>query len=232
MIRVGICDDEKDCREQIKSLLERYFKEKGLQYDLWEYESGVDFLDRGEEINLLFLDIEMEGISGIELKEYLQAEEEIRIIFVTGHVEGMPEAFGRNVYGFLEKPLHAQKLEKYLARVIEDIEEDRVLILKGLQGDMAFRQKDIFYFASEKKYSRVVGREGETFCDMSLQQLEEMLGQKSFFRCHKSYLVNLGNVSDASQSIRLKNGESIPVSRRKAKELKEAYLAYIIRKAR
>ena len=67
---------------------------------------------------------------------------------------------------------------------------------------------------------------------MGLQQLEEILEPKSFFRCHKSYLVNLGNISDANQSIRLKNGESIPVSRRRAKELKDAYLAYIIRKAR
>ncbi len=232
MIRVGICDDEKPCREQMANLLEQYFRKKGLQYELLEYESGMDFLDRGEGINLLFLDIEMEGLSGIELKDDLQAEEEIRIIFVTGHVEGMPEAFGKNVYGFLEKPLDAQKLEKYLGRVLEDMEEDRILVLKGLQGEIALRQKDIFYFVSEKKYSRVIGRKGEAFCDMGLQQLEEMLGQKSFFRCHKSYLVNLGNISDASQSIRLKNGESIPVSRRKVKELKDAYLKYIIRKAR
>lgn len=232
MIKVGICDDEKLCREQVTNLLEQYFRKKGLQYELLEYESGMDFLDRGEGINLLFLDIEMEGLSGIELKDDLQAEEEIRIIFVTGHVEGMPEAFGKNVYGFLEKPLDAQKLEKYLGRVLEDMEEDRILVLKGLQGEIALRQKDIFYFVSEKKYSRVIGRKGEAFCDMGLQQLEEMLGQKSFFRCHKSYLVNLGNISDASQSIRLKNGESIPVSRRKVKELKDAYLKYIIRKAR
>ena len=232
MIKVGICDDEKLCREQVTNLLEQYFRKKGLQYEVLEYESGMDFLDRGEGIDLLFLDIEMEGLSGIELKDDLQAEEEIRIIFVTGHVEGMPEAFGKNVYGFLEKPLDAQKLEKYLGRVLEDMEEDRILVLKGVRGEMAIRQKDIFYFVSEKKYSRVIGRKGEAFCDMGLQQLEEMLGQKSFFRCHKSYLVNLGNISDANQSIRLKNGESIPVSRRKVKELKDAYLKYIIRKAR
>ena len=197
-----------------------------------EYASADAYLLDGKEHDLVFLDIEMEGFSGIELKDDLQAEEEIRIIFVTGHVEGMPEAFGKNVYGFLEKPLDAQKLEKYLGRVLEDMEEDRILVLKGLQGEIALRQKDIFYFVSEKKYSRVIGRKGEAFCDMGLQQLEEMLGQKSFFRCHKSYLVNLGNISDASQSIRLKNGESIPVSRRKVKELKDAYLKYIIRKAR
>ncbi len=232
MVRIGICDDEQTFREQIKLLLEQISRENGLQYELWEYESGMDFLDRGEEIDLLFLDIEMEGISGIQLKDYLQEGGDIRIIFVTSHVEGMSEAFGKNVYGFLEKPLDAGKMEKYLLRVWQDIQEERVLVLKGVQGEIAVKEKDIFYFESDKKYSRMVGREEEFFCDMGLQQLEEILEPKSFFRCHKSYLVNLGNISDANQSIRLKNGESIPVSRRRAKELKDAYLAYIIRKAR
>lgn len=232
MVRIGICDDEQTFREQIKLLLEQISRENGLQYELWEYESGMDFLDRGEEIDLLFLDIEMEGISGIQLKDYLQEGGDIRIIFVTSHVEGMSEAFGKNVYGFLEKPLDAGKMEKYLLRVWQDIQEERVLVLKGVQGEIAVKEKDIFYFESDKKYSRMVGREEEFFCDMGLQQLEEILEPKSFFRCHKSYLVNLGNISDANQSIRLKNGESIPVSRRRAKELKDAYLSYIIRKAR
>lgn len=232
MIKIGICDDEKMSREQLKELLEQFFQENGLSFELWEYESGADFLDCGDEIHLLFLDIEMEGMSGIQLKEELQGREGMGIIFVTSHMEGMPEAFGRNVYGFLEKPAAVDKLEKYLWRVLKDFEGERMLVIKGFQGDVAVKEKDILYFVSEKKYSRMVGKNGESFCDIGLQQLEEMLGQKSFFRCHKSYLVNLANISDANQNIRLKNGESIPVSRRKAKELKEAYLEYIIRKAR
>lgn len=232
MIKIGICDDEKISREQLKELLEQFFQENGLSFELWEYESGADFLDCEDEIHLLFLDIEMEGMSGIQLKEELQGREGMGIIFVTSHMEGMPEAFGRNVYGFLEKPAVADKLEKYLWRVLKDFEGERMLVIKGFQGDVAVKEKDILYFVSEKKYSRMVGKNGESFCDIGLQQLEEMLGQKSFFRCHKSYLVNLANISDANQNIRLKNGESIPVSRRKAKELKEAYLEYIIRKAR
>ena len=210
----------------------QFFQENGLGFKVWEYESATDFLRREEEVHLLFLDIEMKEISGIQLKDALKGREDIRIVFVTSHLEAMPEAFGKNVYGFLEKPAAADKLEKYLLRVLEDLEEERLLVIKGVQGEMAVKEKDILYFVAEKKYSRMVGKNGESFCDMGLQQLEEMLGQKSFFRCHKSYLVNLANISDANQNIRLKNGESIPVSRRKAKELKEAYLAYIIRKAR
>ncbi len=232
MVKIGICDDEREFREQLKTLLEQYFRENGLQYERQEYSSAKEFVKSGEGTDLLFLDIEMEGMSGIQLKDYLQGEEDVKIIFVTSHLEGMPEAFGKNVYGFLEKPVDVRNLEKYLVRVIEDIEENQVLVLKGIQGEMAVKEKDIFYFASDKKYSRLVGKLGESFCDMGLQQLGEMLGKKSFFRCHKSYLVNLGNVSEINKSVLLKNGESIPVSRRRVKELKEAYLAYIIRKAR
>lgn len=232
MLKVGICDDEKIYREQVKKLLEQFFEKTGLQYELYEYESGRDFLEREEGVQLLILDIEMGEMSGIQLKNILQGTDDVRIIFVTSHMEGMPEAFGKNVYGFLEKPVAADKLEKYLTRVCDDLEEERILVLKSAQGETAVKEKDIFYFVSEDKYSRMVGKDGEAFCNMGLQQLEETLGNKSFFRCHRRYLVNIGNISDVKQSIRLKNGESIPVSRRKAKELKEAYEEYIVRKAR
>ena len=87
MIKIGICDDEKISREQLKELLEQFFEKNSLGFQLWEYESGADFLERGEEIHLLFLDIEMNEMSGIQLKEELQGTEDIRIIFVTSHME-------------------------------------------------------------------------------------------------------------------------------------------------
>lgn len=232
MIKIGICDDEKIFREQVKKLLEQFLEKAGIKYELYEYESGIDFLEQREEIQLLILDIEMEGMSGIQLKDVLQRTDDVKIIFVTSHVEGMSEAFGKNVYGFLEKPVDADKLEKYLARICDDLKEERIVVVKGVQGEIAVKEKDIFYFVSDNKYSRMVGKDGKSFCDMGLQQLEEALGEKSFFRCHKSYLVNLGNIADIKQGIRLKNGESIPVSRRKVKELKDAYRDYIVRKAR
>lgn len=231
-IKIGICDDEEVFREQMKRQLELFFEKNGLQYEVWEYSSAGEFMEREEEIDLLFLDIEMGGITGIELKDYLQEEEDVRILFVTSHVEGMSEAFGKNVYGFLEKPVEMDRLEKYLGRVLDDIKEERLLVIEGIQGDTVINTKDIFYFVSDGKYSHMVSTEGKSFCNMGMQQLEEMLGKKDFFRCHKSYLVNLKNISDISPSIHLRNGENIPVSRRRTKELKEAYLAYTIRKAR
>lgn len=231
MIKIGICDDEEVFREQLKGKLELFFEKNDLQYEVREYSSAGEFMACEEQTDLLFLDIEMEGISGIQLKDYLQAEGNVRIIFVTSHMEGMQDAFGRNVYGFLEKPVEMDRLEKYLGRVLEDIKEE-FLVIEGNQGKVVINTEEIFYFVSDDKYSYMVSKEGKSFCGMGMRQLEELLGGKDFFRCHKSYLVNMRNISDVNSGILLKNGESIPISRRRAKELKEAYLLYTIRKAR
>lgn len=103
-------------------------------------------------------------------------------------------------------------------------------MLKSLNRNIAVKLKDIFYFVSEKKYSRMVSRIGEQFCDMGLGQLEKMLEHEAFFRCHRSYLVNLRNISVIKGEIHMENGEKIPVSRRKAGKLKFSYQIYMMQK--
>ena len=233
MIKVGICEDEKVSREAIAKMLEQYFSQKGINYQQKEYESGQSFMEEKEKTDILLLDIEMEGISGIQLKNWLwRKNEDTKIVFVTKHLEEMPEAFGKNVYGFLHKPLVEAKLTKYLNRMIEDIDESHNLVIKSVNRDLAKRIKDIYYFVADTKYSRMVCKDGDYFCDLSLIQLEDELRNQYFFRCHKCYPVNLRNISHIDDSICIKNGDRVPISRRKGKALKESYREYIIRKAR
>ncbi len=232
MIKIGICDDEEVGRIMVRDLLEEYAMENGIEYQKREYKSGKDFLERAEGIDILLLDIKMDGISGIQLKDMLQREgEDVKILFFTNYMEEMPEAFGKNVYGFLRKPIRKTRLRKYMDRMLEDLVESRSIVIRSLNQDIAIQVKDIYYFMSDKKYSRMVSTEGIRFCDMGLNQLEGMLKNKPFFRCHKSYLVNFANIHKIEDGIYMKNGERIPISRRKARELKDSYLAYIIRKA-
>lgn len=233
MIRVGICDDEKASREMVGGLLKEYFMEKGMEYQQAEYASGKEFLGRAEEIDILLLDIAMGEISGIQLKNMLQREgKDIKILFLSNHMEGMPEAFGRNVYGFLRKPVEKAKFGRCLDRMVEDVAGSRFLVVKGYHKELVVRLKDIFYFVSEKKYSRMVYREGEQFCDIGLSRLEEMLKHNFFFRCHRSYLVNLENIARIEGNIYMKNEDEVPVSRRKSRQLKDSYQMYVIQRAR
>ncbi|MCI9136424.1 MAG: response regulator transcription factor [Lachnospiraceae bacterium] len=231
MIKVGICDEGQICRANIGKLVKKYFTKRSLEYQLREYESGKSFMEQGEKVDILLLDIEMEGISGIQLKNWLnQKKSDTKIIFVTNHTEGMTEAFGRNVYGFLKKPPEPGELEICLGRITEEIEENESLTIKSINQEFVIKIKNVFYFVSEKKYSRMVSGNGVHFCDMSLSQLEEKLKYQSFFRCHRSYLVNLRNIYCIKDNVCMKNGDVIPVSRRKVKNLKDSYQLYIEKK--
>ncbi len=233
MIKVGICEDDNLCSKMIEKMLHKFFSEKRIEYQLREYESGSSFIIQNELTEILILDIEMEGITGIQLKDWLcKNGEDVKILFVTNHLEYMPEAFGRNVYGFLSKPVEQEELEKYLNRMMDDIEENRKLVIKSVDKEFAIKMNHIFYFESEDKYSRVVSKYGRYFCDKSLGQWEEELRENFFFRCHKRYLVNFRNIYKVESYIWMCNGDEIPISRRKGKELKDSYRAYIIRKAR
>ena len=232
MIKIGICDDDKNAREQLGERVEKYFADKGVEYQIEEYDSGKAFIEQFEQMDILLLDIEMEEMDGIQLKDELRRDENIRILFVTSHVEGMPEAFGKNVYGFLEKPVEEEKFLKYMKRMVEDILEKEKTVIRCINVEIVVDTQDILYFKAEKKYSCLKMKESENFCDTGLKELEEELKQKSFFRCHKSYLVNLRNIAKIEDSIQMITGEKIPVARGKKQELKAVYRDYILRKAR
>ncbi len=233
MIKVGICEDDIVCRKAVCKMLEQYFNEKETEYQLREYDSGDSFFEQHLSTDILLLDIEMNGMTGIELKDLLcRTNEDIKILFVTNHLEAMSDAFGKNVYGFLHKPIEQKELEKYLDRVLEDIRENRGLVIKGADKEFVIKIRDIFYFESDDKYSCVVSSNGRYFCNRSLRQWEEELRDNFFFRCHKCYLVNFQNIQRMEEHICMCNGDKIPISRRRGKELKDSYRKYIIKRAR
>lgn len=232
MIKIGICDDEKMCREKLRMVVEEYFQNKEVEYQIKEYESGKEFIEQSEQVDVLLLDIAMEEVDGIQVKNWLQQNANIYILFVTSYIEGMPEAFGKNVYGFLEKPVQEEKFSKYMNAMVEDMLDKEKILLECVNKEVAVNIQDILCFQAEKKYSYVKMIESELFCDSGLKVLEEKLVSKLFFRCHKSYLVNLRNIMKIEEDVCMINGEKIPVARSKKQELKEAFRNYVIRKAR
>lgn len=230
MITIGICDDEEIFRDQVKNILESYFKKEKIEYKIYEYNSAEQFMKSKVKIDILLLDIEMKEMNGIQLKNWLEKKAEIRILFLTSHSEVWEEAFGKNVYGFLRKPIEIENLIKYIKRILKNMQEEKNIIIDGIEKGYIIPVEEIMYFKASKKYSYVVTKE-EIFCEKGLIELEKDLKGNFFFRCHKSYLVNLRNIRKIEDKIYMKNGEKIPVSREKKKELKEVYLNYIVKVA-
>lgn len=235
MIRIGICDDEKHYRETIREYCVGYFGERGLEYQCKEYSSGEELL-QDARMDILFLDVEMAGIDGIQVKDFFQKERtETKIIFISSHEEAMADAFGRHVYGFLKKPLVCANFEKKLDVVVAELEEENRFVLSDLFGEMnKILIRRIMYIQAEGKYTKIFleNQEDYVFSDKNLGTWKTELGEEDFGICHRSYLVNFYYIKKIQDAEVLVGDVRIPLSRRMEKEFKENYRKYIWRKAK
>lgn len=240
-MRIAVCDDEKKIRVLLEHMIQQYGASKCHNIEIYTFASGESLLKWCEEfqqdIHLLFLDIEMEGMSGLEVKDLLRDKENVkRIVILTSHTESMQMAFGLKVVNFLEKPMDYSTMEKMMDVVWEELGETRWIEYKVGKTNQGISSENIVYIRSVKDYSIICNEQGEetSLITCKLKDWESQLKGLSFIRIHKSYIVNLAYVVDVRQQVDLSiSGESLPLGRgyrESAREAYETYLRKLIRK--
>lgn len=243
---IGICDDEKFARMSVRKLCEEYFNQNEIENSYIEFESGEDVLSYSmqadsEQIDLLFLDIEMKEMNGICLMEQLLSQNAIwRIAFVTGYKDKVFDAFGQKTIGFILKPPSYEQVVKMLGIVQREKQENAELEFKGYNGELhCVRLEQIAYLRAERSYTGIYlyaqGEEETVHFVVSkkIGELERSLCSYPVLRVHKSYLINLANVVNVGEEISLRNtDEKIPIGRKYKEQVRTAYAAYIRDKVR
>lgn len=199
-MKIAICDDEPLIREQLMNLLDQI---AAAMPDV--YASGEALLCAKAPYDLLFLDVELEGISGIEIAKRLRAQERETkrapavIVFVTAHASYVEDAFDVGAFHYLVKPVDAQRLARIVHRaekviIAREKEEDKTILVKAGSSMRRLRVCDITYVESSNKKVLVHTRTEviETYARM--REMEALLGS-GFFRCHRCFLVNLEQVT-------------------------------------
>lgn len=217
---VGICDDHAEERERIYKVCEMVLEQMGCPAEIALFEGASFVLQTSKKPDILILDIEMPGMTGIELKEVLQSEEGATyIIFVTDHEEMMTEAFGVHVLRFVEKENLGDKLPEALAQAIRMKRNN--CIVHGTDSEK------ILYIYSDGNYIRMVTEEGEQpLIRESMKQLKKGLEGCPFVEIKRGYLVNVAKIDKIKGGIISIGGEQLQISKRKQSEVTHAYLAY------
>ena len=153
---IGICDDQNEVRDLIFKLCEKYFESHNEEHFYLEFVSGEEVIQYCENkdncrIDLLLLDIEMDGISGIELKDMVIKQNMIlRIAFVSSHTEDIFDAYGTKTIGFIPKPPIYNNIKKVLDITLDELRENVVIIIKGYKGDIIeIKLDDILYLKAD-----------------------------------------------------------------------------------
>lgn len=222
MLRIGICDDQSEARDTLRFGLEKVMMEESEQivYEFSTGESAVRWLKKHPgEIDLLFLDVEMKGMNGMEAAGQIREfDKGICLVFVTGYTDYVFDGYQVNALDYVIKPAGTKKLDEVLKRVRKLIfdNRERTFLFKNTEGTYRLALSGIAYFYSDKRKINVVcaGHEerlSHTFYG-KLDDVEEQL-TGVFVRVHQRYLVNPAWVSRIGGENVTVDGECIPMSR-------------------
>ncbi|MBD7984220.1 response regulator transcription factor [Sporosarcina sp. Sa2YVA2] len=232
-VKTLIVDDEKHCIESLKSHLKSY-EFINIVGEVNSAEEALAYLQH-HSVELLFLDIEMDGMDGLSLaKKVENAYPEMLIIFVTGHVGFALDGYEAHPVDFLTKPINPMRLERAMEKVKELKKEVKVIKdakigLNVAGGIQMILISDVLYIEKKGRKIYVCCNDGEKYDTReTMKRLEEMLAPFGFYRSHQSFLVPLQRIKaihpdsfSRSHTIMLKGSDNpVPLSRNNYNELK------------
>ncbi|MDE7132929.1 MAG: LytTR family DNA-binding domain-containing protein [Lachnospiraceae bacterium] len=234
MINIAVCDDEKCMIEKIEKMAEDFFRNKNTDISVAEYTSGEELLRSSERIDILFLDIGMRGMDGIETARMLRAHGYNGfLIFITVLKEVVFQSFEVQPFDYLVKPVQEEHFEKTMERLFLSMqdrlspEKVNLLVRKGCESDIiSFQDIICCEIIDRKVYLYLVSGEVIDYYER-IENLEKKLDGR-FFRCHRSYLINLNHLkSYRNNTAYMSDGKEIPVSRLRSKEFSKVILQYM-----
>ncbi len=227
-LRIAVCDDEGHIHDKIAELLDVYAENKRITYHLYHIYSGRELLEFKEEIDILLLDIDMPGMDGIAAAQELNGRGiEYKIIMLTSKVERFKDAFKIGAFRFVTKPVSENELFEALDEVRERMVGIEKVQVWKVQVAYEIIQRDILYIAAEKNVTRIYTGHMDYRSEQSLKMWSEQLDERLFFQCDRSSIVNLEKIARIEKEVAiLVTGEKVPVSRRRRKDLLQAFIEY------
>lgn len=230
MLHITICDDEAEMLSIIESIIVHELDRLKVGAVIETYQGGEAFLKQhcSREEELIFMDIEMPGKSGIDVIETMDAVDRGKnVILITAHDHMVLEHLNCAPFCFIRKGNMEADIPRALNRFIKTREKDRSVVEFVINGKVYHvREKDILYFEKYRQYIIAI-RVGDEAIRIrgSMQEYENRLSGKGFVRSHVGYLVNLRHCcSIEKDSLILDNGKRIPVSRERKKYVLEQFL--------
>lgn len=230
--RIAVCDDQPAQLENLTKKLSLYAEARHIKFHIQTYPSAEAFLfdfSENRNFDLLFLDIEMAGMNGIQLAKKIRAENEtVQLCFITGYPDYMNQGYDVNALHYLLKPVSVEKLFEVCDRFLKSTETQPRFFLFSLGKEVVrVYEKDLYYGEAQGHYMLLHTRQGELKLRTTVPELEKQLGE-GFFRPSRSFLVNLRYVTRITKTeILLEQGVAVPLGKGMFDQANTALIAFL-----
>lgn len=234
MLRIAICDDDRKVIINISDMLSRFFAARNIELILSTFFQGValaEATERGERFDIIFLDVLMPGINGIETAEEIrQYDENVKIIFLTSSAEFAVDSYAVRAWYYMLKPIREDSFFDIIGKAFVEIatrqEDSLILSIRGrltriLLSELVYCEiinKTLFYHLMSGKVLEIAG---------NMVELEQKLLHYPFFeKTHRSYIVNLRYIETFTiKEITMTTKEVLPLARGRFEDIRRAYLS-------
>lgn len=228
LYEIAICDDIVPMCNTIRKKLTELLLSRDIDIRIHTFTSGRELLKSDIVFDILFMDIELDRENGLEVVKDYPNRKETKIIFLTSHVEEMPNGYKVRAFRFLTKPIIQNEFEEATLSAIRDISEEKRFTATDEDGEHIIRSSEIIYVESMQRSTAVRTSKRTVRCGIPFEKKVSELNTLQFYRPHKSYIINLDFIDRIDkQVVVMKNMEKIKISRLKVNHFRDYFYQYV-----
>lgn len=228
IIRIAICDDILEMTKFMTNIISDIMDEKKIEYEILAFQSGKDLLEQIDNVNLVFLDLEMPEMDGIKTGERIRREnEKCKIIVASAREDRMKEVFRLDAMRFVSKPYNREEIMEAIDAYLQTYQVglQRIEVYKNRKA-YYIMQREIRYIQAYNGAVNIYVRNTVFHKEVTLSKMEEMLDEHIFFKIHKAIIVGLGFVTEYTKDKVFIDKEILPLSRRNSKEFERVFMDF------
>lgn len=234
MWQIAIVEDDIEAAATLREYILRYGKEYNQDFNVVHFENAVQFSAAKRDVDLIFMDIDMPGINGMEAAGLLRTyDEQTPLIFVTNLAQYAVRGYEVDALDFIVKPVSyyhfSMRMDKALRVMQRNVHSQIKIVMRT--GTIAVPYTDLIYVETinhDLVYHLVNPAESETRVRGSLSKLEKELADGPFLRISSGCIVNLDHVrSIQAGALHMSNGETLYASRAKKREVLDTFTDYL-----
>ena len=229
MLKIAVCDDEKNIVEKIKCDIFSYPE----KCEIDGFYSGEELLLSQKNYDIIFLDIDMKGMNGIEVAKRLREEDKnVKIIYVTSYTDYVNYAFSVHAFAYLLKPVKTEDIHKQLDEAkayYKDVVEPKLRRFVTKEGTVELNIHEIYYMEYTERHVVMKTKGQEYILPGGISAIAEKMETYGFAMPHKSFCVNLYQVKNIKgYDIFMMNGDTIPLSQKKSVEFRKKLHDFLV----
>lgn len=223
MERIAIVEDSSDEKAALTGCLEKYRTQKHESISWTCFDNAFDFLESRERFDMVFLDIMLPGMTGMEAAQKIRKyDEEIIIIFVTNMTSFAVKSYEVDALDYILKPISYERVDFKLTKALGMIRSrcETSMVINNLEGGIVrISSGQIYYIEVTGHKLRYCTEKGSFYEKGTLSQKAEILENYNFAKCNACYLVNLRYIFSVNgYYLEMKNGDQLRISQPKKKE--------------